>query len=105
MAAQLPRPILTRSKLGFPVPIQSWFRGDLSRTARSILLDRREECSRFFDPKQLEALLARHRSGAEDLSGELYALIVFVLWHRLFIESPSVTPSPPALAGREAWTA
>ena len=101
----IPAPILTRAKLGFPVPIQSWFQGELARTARDLLLDRTGACSHFFDTGEVEALIARHERGGEDLSGEIYALVVFALWYRVFIESPSVTTAPPPLAAVGEWAA
>jgi len=101
----IPGPILKRSKLGFPVPIQSWFRGELGRAARRFLLDGNSPCARFFEPRHIDALISAHERGGEDFSGEIYALVVFALWHRLFIEASSVASTPPALAGAGEWLA
>ena len=98
VAGRLPAPILSRSKLGFPVPIRGWFQGRLGGAARELVLDRDGACSRLFDTTQLEALLDRHARGAEDFDGEIYALVVFALWHRHFIASSSVAMTPPALS-------
>lgn len=99
MAGRLPAPILSRSKLGFPVPIRSWLREGLHRSARELLLG--PDGPRVFDPAEVEGLLRAHERGAEDLSGEIYALAVFALWHRLFIESPptAAPPPPPTMEG------
>lgn len=94
----IPSAILARSKLGFPVPIRSWFRGRLAQSTRELLFDEAGPYQDLFEMPQLDALIRRHEQGDEDFSGELYALIMFALWHRLFIGSPSVTMSPPALA-------
>lgn len=91
--------ILTRRKLGFPVPVQSWFQGALCHAARTLLLDPDGPCSCFFKRTEVEALIAKHEHGAEDLSGEIYALVMFALWHRLFMQSGS-TASPPTLSYR-----
>jgi asparagine synthase (glutamine-hydrolysing) len=99
MGGLIPASILNRPKLGFPVPIHSWFRNALSRNARELLLDERSECSRYFDRTQVEALIEQQEGGREDLSGEIYALAVFALWHRLFIEASSVSTTPPPLDG------
>ena len=102
-AGLVPEPILTRSKLGFPVPISSWFQGTLSQAARDFLLDPRSECSRFFEPSQVEALLATQAQGRDDVSQEIYALVVFALWHRLYIDSSAVALAPPAIGESAEW--
>ena len=103
VAERLPAPILSRSKLGFPVPTRGWFQGSLERAARNLLLEQGGVCSRLFEARQLAALLDRHERGAEDFGGEIYALVVFALWHRLFIESSSVATTPPALSAPGDW--
>lgn len=95
--------IITRRKLGFPVPVQSWLRGALSQAARALLLDPAGPCSLFFRRSEIEALIARHEHGAEDLSGEIYALVMFALWYQEFIESSS-TASPPSLTVGGQWS-
>ncbi len=97
-AGMVPAPILSRSKLGFPVPLRGWFQGELGRAARLLLLDRDGICSRIFETRQLEALLAKHERGTEDFGGEIYALVVLALWHRIFIEPSSVATTPPAMS-------
>jgi asparagine synthase (glutamine-hydrolysing) len=91
----LPAPILERKKLGFPVPIHGWFQGGLAKAARELLLDPCGASARFFEPARIAALLARHERGGEDLSGEIYALLVFAIWHRIFIEPSVVSTSAP----------
>ncbi len=105
MAGVLPAPILTRSKLGFPVPIRSWFREGLGHRARELLLHGDAAVSRYFEPARVEALIGAHERGDDDLSGEIYALAIFALWHRLFVEPRSVTASPPPLSTTEEWSA
>jgi asparagine synthase (glutamine-hydrolysing) len=102
-AGRVPAPILSRSKLGFPVPTRGWFQGQLGGAARQLLLDRGGAFSRLFDAAQLEALLDRHERGAEDFGGEIYALVVLALWHRQFIASSSIATTPPSLSAPGDW--
>ena len=83
----VPRPILERAKRGFPVPIRGWFERELAALARSTLLDGDAGCRRYFRRAAIEQLLDRHEAGREDVSGEIFALLVFELWHHTFIDS------------------
>lgn len=75
----LPREIVCRSKKGFPVPLKSWFRGDLAGFARETLLSSGRACLTFFARKELENLLAMH--SREDRSEQIYSLLVFDQWY------------------------
>ena len=97
MADQLPAPILTRRKLGFPVPIRSWFQDGLAGQARELLLGPGSVAMAFFDRREIASLIARHERGELDASGEIYALVTFALWHRLFIEPAAVSGAAPSL--------
>ena len=96
MADVLPAPILARNKLGFPVPLQSWFRKGSSRSVRELLLHDRGALE-YLDRHEVRALIVQHEGGKADVSGEIYALVVFALWHRLFIEPSSLSTTGPAL--------
>jgi len=82
----LPREIIYRKKKGFPVPIASWFRGKLYDKTRDILLDERSLSRGYFRADYIENLLSRHKSGKEDLSRRIFALLNIELWHRKYID-------------------
>ncbi|MBI3268219.1 MAG: asparagine synthase (glutamine-hydrolyzing) [Planctomycetes bacterium] len=88
-ASLLPKEVLERPKMGFGVPIGRWFRGDLKEMLRDHLLDGRARGRGYFRPESVEALLERHLSGAADESHKLWALLVFELWHRMFLDTPA----------------
>ncbi|HBO45325.1 MAG TPA: hypothetical protein DD670_15630 [Planctomycetaceae bacterium] len=82
----VPRPIRRRPKMGFGVPLDAWFRGPLAGFSREILLDPLT-CSRgFFRTESVEGLLDDHQAGRFDHSYRLWALLVFELWHRRWID-------------------
>ncbi|HEY7392513.1 MAG TPA: asparagine synthase (glutamine-hydrolyzing) [Bryobacteraceae bacterium] len=80
----LPREIIYRPKKGFPVPVKSWFRGDLSGFAREILLDSGGIARDFLSPHEVERLLRMH--SREDRSEQIYSLIVLDHWRREFMQ-------------------
>jgi asparagine synthase (glutamine-hydrolysing) len=78
----LPDHILARPKMGFGVPIKHWFRNQLSGYLEDVLLSPAATGRGYFQPKIVEKLIRRHRSGFYDYSYQLYALLVLELWHR-----------------------
>jgi asparagine synthase (glutamine-hydrolysing) len=82
----LPRPILTRRKMGFGVPIASWFRGELKELLHDVLLSRTALERGYFNPKQLEQLVNEHTSGVRDHGYPLWSLLMLELWHRRFVD-------------------
>jgi asparagine synthase (glutamine-hydrolysing) len=95
VAGMVPPAIVNRAKRGFPVPIRGWFQAELAARAREMLLDASSAASGFFRKQALTALLAEHEQGREDRSGEIYALVVFHLWHELFIASSTAPAAVP----------
>ena len=86
MTGLLPERILTRPKLGFPVPVGSWFRGRFRSIIDGFVLSERSLGRGIFNPAFVRALVARHQSGAEDHAERLWALVNFEIWQRQFID-------------------
>jgi asparagine synthase (glutamine-hydrolysing) len=82
----IPKPIIKREKKGFPVPINHWFRGDLNKFSREVLLDPSGACRDFFDPGYISSLLENHTNGRADFSENIWNLLVFEYWHNNFIK-------------------
>jgi asparagine synthase (glutamine-hydrolysing) len=73
----LPREVLYRSKMGFAVPIDVWFRGSLKeRLAQTIKGPRLAE-SGIFDPAELARMVDDHHSGRRNHSAPLWTLLMF----------------------------
>jgi asparagine synthase (glutamine-hydrolysing) len=96
----MPHEILHRGKKGFPVPTESWLGGQLKQFTREALLARDSACRRHLDGAALEQLVAEHEQGA-NRHQELWALLVFEFWHRIFVEQKAAgLGGPPSdLAG------
>ena len=85
----LPREIFKRKKQGFGIPLQSWFRGQLTSYAREMLLDTKTISRGYFDRKALSDLLGDHETRRLDHGRMIFGLIVFELWNRVFIDRRS----------------
>ncbi|MBO0841264.1 MAG: asparagine synthase (glutamine-hydrolyzing), partial [Sciscionella sp.] len=80
----VPAHVLNRRKLGFPVPIRLWLREEMYSWARDIIV--KSETDELLDKQAILAMLDEHRAGPLDHSRRLWALLVFMLWHGIFIE-------------------
>jgi asparagine synthase (glutamine-hydrolysing) len=85
MRGLLPEQILTRPKMGFPVPVGAWFRGAFRPVVDEYVLGARALGRGLFDAQFVRDLVARHQAG-EDHTERLWALVNFELWQRQFID-------------------
>ncbi len=68
---------LYRGKMGFSVPLATWFRGPLGETIRHALLRPRLAETGMFERSFLERLLRQHQAGLRDNSAYLWSLLTF----------------------------
>jgi len=85
MKGLLPEAILSRSKMGFPVPIGKWFRGPFRALIDEFVLGERALSRGIFDRAFVQSLVERHNNG-EDHSERLWSLLNFEIWQRRFID-------------------
>ena len=90
----LPPEILTRKKMGFPVPFGLWLRGSGAGIARDVLLDSRARQRGIMDPGAVTTLIDAHASGAADGGDALWSLMNLELWYRTFIDGEGVQTLP-----------
>jgi asparagine synthase (glutamine-hydrolysing) len=99
----LPREILTRRKMGFPVPFGGWVRSRWEPAVREVLLDGRTRQRGLFDPAGVERLLDDHVSGRADGGDAIWTLLNVELWYRTFIDGGGIQTLPgPALQPQAA---
>jgi len=73
----LPDEILYRQKMGFAVPLISWFRGPLRKKVRNSILGNRMMDSGLFEQGYLKTLVDQHQSGRWDHSASIWTLLMF----------------------------
>jgi asparagine synthase (glutamine-hydrolysing) len=88
----VPAHVLNRAKLGFPVPIRHWLRQDLHDWAHGIVDE--SGTAEFLDLQVVRRMLAEHRAGPRDYSRRIWAVLVFMLWHGIFVEQ-RINPKVP----------
>jgi asparagine synthase (glutamine-hydrolysing) len=85
MKGILPERIINRPKKGFAVPLGYWFRGKLGSYVRDLLLGESARRRGFFNAPYIEDLVAQHERG-RNLDLQLWTLISFELWARVFLD-------------------
>jgi asparagine synthase (glutamine-hydrolysing) len=86
MKGILPETILSRPKMGFPVPVGAWFRGAHASVIDDYVLSERALGRGIFSPDFVRSLVRRHQTGGENHSERLWALVNFEIWQRQFFD-------------------
>ncbi len=89
MRGILPAEILTRSKMGFPVPIGNWLRGAYKHTVDEFVLSERAAERKIFNADFVRELVGRHNAG-ENHDERIWFLLNFEMWQRRFIDGETV---------------
>ncbi|MBW8710030.1 MAG: asparagine synthetase B, partial [Mycobacterium sp.] len=86
----VPAHVLNGPKLGFPVPIRHWLRaGELLDWAYATIAA--SHAGDLVDLTAVRTMLDEHRGGTSDHSRRLWTVLIFMLWHAIFVEH-SITP-------------
>ncbi len=85
----LPEATANKKKLGFPVPIRVWLKEDKYFNMISEAFSS-EIAKKYFDEQMLLDLLEDHRNDKADNSRKIWAIYVFLVWHKIYIEADEV---------------
>jgi asparagine synthase (glutamine-hydrolysing) len=86
VADLLPPQILTRGKEGFSIPIKNWIMQELRPLLLDTLSESRLKKRGYFRPEYVRQLVQEHLDGKENHSHRLWALMVFEIWHQMYID-------------------
>jgi asparagine synthase (glutamine-hydrolysing) len=92
LAEIVPPHVLNRAKLGFPVPTRPWLRAEMYDWAADIINSAGTD--HLINTRAALAMLAAHRDGPHDYSRKIWTLLVFMIWHGIFVEG-RITPEIP----------
>ncbi len=82
----LPRQIWTRKKMGFGVPLGSWFMNELREITESRLLGTDARLHSYFRPDALREIVDQHMTGKVNHCYRLWNLLVFETWLRRWMQ-------------------
>jgi asparagine synthase (glutamine-hydrolysing) len=77
MEDRLPHDVLYRRKMGFAVPLRSWFRGPLRDRVRTSLTGGKLSDTGYFDMDFIAKQVDQHQAGIRDHSAMIWALVMF----------------------------
>jgi asparagine synthase (glutamine-hydrolysing) len=98
LAEVVPPEIVNRKKLGFPTPTRVWLAGEMYDWAHQILAG--SGAGELLDLSYARGLLEAHKRGDADHSRKIWTVLVFCIWHAIFIEGsldPGVERAESAL--------
>ena len=92
MQRYLPSEILYRPKMGFAVPLASWFRGPLRARVRDALLGDALAQTGFFNMPFLRQVVDQHERGVRDHSSAIWSLLMFDSFLRSVLQEGASRP-------------
>lgn len=78
----LPSSVVRRGKMGFAVPLNTWFRTGLKDYVRDLLLDSSARYRTFLSAQYVQQLVMRHQAGEANFGLQLWSILCFELWLR-----------------------
>ena len=81
----LPRSTRNRRKRPFRIPINTWFKDELNEMAVQVLDDSVILREGYFKPEVVADIIRRHKRSELLYNHQLYALLVFEMWHERFV--------------------
>ena len=84
MEPVLPRSVIYRPKTGFGFPVREWITGELHTFVTDTLSPDKLRDQGIFDPKAVEELVHRNRSGKIDASYSILSLVCIQQWFEKF---------------------
>jgi asparagine synthase (glutamine-hydrolysing) len=86
----VPREILTRRKMGFPVPVGSWLRGAFWPVVEEFVLGPRARRRGLLQPAAVRRMAEAHRAGAEEHGDRLWLLVNLEIWQRVCLDGEDI---------------
>jgi asparagine synthase (glutamine-hydrolysing) len=89
MEGIVPKDILKRKKTRFFVPIHNWFTGELKELTKQVLDEEIIKKQGFFNYRYIEKIFKNYGKSRLFYSRQLWSLLSFQLWHKVYIEKVS----------------
>ena len=86
MSGIVPRETLKRKKANFFVPIGRWFKGEILEISKQALSEGKIKKQGIFDYRYIEKIWKNYDDSRLFYARQLWSLLCFQLWHKMFIE-------------------
>ena len=81
----VPKENLYRPKMGFTIPLNQWFSGELNSYAKSVLLNKNSFIKNIFDVDYLKSMV-EDGNKSQDFGPRLWSLMSLELWHKAYFK-------------------
>jgi asparagine synthase (glutamine-hydrolysing) len=81
----LPDGILYRKKMGFSVPLASWFRHEIKHIAQHHLIDNAKGLKSIFNHDEIKNMWREHQSEAVNHSAILWSMLMYEMWWMKYV--------------------
>lgn len=81
----VPHSILYRPKMGFSIPLASWFRGNLKSIFEDNVISDHSGLSSYLNMNTVSEMWKKHQGGGSDYASELWAILFFAKWAKRFL--------------------
>lgn len=95
----VPEAILTRPKMGFPVPIAQWLAQDFSFLVDEFVTSERAFARGLFKPEALNRIATENSKGIGSHGERLWLLLNLEIWQRIFIDGEEPESIMPMIQG------
>jgi asparagine synthase (glutamine-hydrolysing) len=85
--------------MGFGVPLDSWFRGELAPMVQETLGSERCRSRGWFEPEAVARMVEEHRRSVWDHSYRLWSLLMLELWARNYLDGTPPLRAPAGACG------
>ena len=83
----LPDDILYRKKMGFSVPLATWFREEIKELAEEYLFNKKTGITNYFEMTEIQKIWKQHQNKDYDHSTVLWSLLMFQMWWCNYMEA------------------
>ena len=90
----LPPEILSRRKMGFPVPVGRWLAGAYRAQLDEYVLSERALGRGLFDADAVRRMAAEHLAGRDNHGQRLWSLLNLEIWQRVFLDGEMPERAP-----------
>jgi asparagine synthase (glutamine-hydrolysing) len=84
----VPAPVLTRPKMGFEMPVDTWLRGPLREVIKTAVMSPKAKVGEFIDQAAARSLYQAHQSGIGRHGSVLWSLLVLASWCNRYLVAP-----------------
>lgn len=83
----VPSPIINRRKMGFGIPVNEWFRGELKNYLEENIMGNNSFINTIFKQNKLKEYFKIHQDGKSNLGNSFWNLLTLELWYKKYLAS------------------